>query len=139
MAYSEKQKKDIINRICEDIQNGRSLRSVLKDDYTPDAVTFYKWIDADEEKLKQYARACEMRADAIFDEMFDIADDSSGDREAFVGVNRIHRHKLQIDTRKWALAKMNPKKYGDKLQVDSTINDQRKTISQLFPDFDEEG
>jgi hypothetical protein len=29
----------------------------------------------------------------------------------------IQKHKLQVDTRKWLLSKLAPKKYGDKLEV----------------------
>jgi hypothetical protein len=32
-----------------------------------------------------------------------------------------HR-RLQIDARKWMLGKLNPKKYGDKLEVDQNTN-----------------
>jgi len=29
----------------------------------------------------------------------------------------VQKHKLQVDTRKWLLSKLAPKKYGDKLEV----------------------
>jgi hypothetical protein len=29
----------------------------------------------------------------------------------------IQKHKLQVDTRKWLLSKLAPKKYGEKLEV----------------------
>jgi hypothetical protein len=29
----------------------------------------------------------------------------------------IQKHKLQVDTRKWLLSKLAPKKYGDKIEV----------------------
>ena len=56
----------------------------------------------------QYARACEMRADEVFDEMLDIADDKEGE---------VNHRRLQVDTRKWVLSRMAPKKYGDKLAI----------------------
>lgn len=89
---------------------------------------FDKWLDSDELNAKQYARACSKRADMIFDEIKELADkqgedvyiDADGNKR--VDHNVIHRNKLQIDTRKWMLAKMEPKKYGDK--VDITTNNQ---------------
>jgi hypothetical protein len=49
----------------------------------PNATTFYRWIDEESEwasvKNKQYARASEIRAEKIFDEMLDIADDNKND------------------------------------------------------------
>lgn len=86
---------------------------------------FYEWLDSDDYNEKRYARACRKRADLIFEEMIEIADkqgedvyiDKDGKKK--VDHNVIHRNKLQIDTRKWMLAKMHPKKYGDKIDVTS--------------------
>ena len=33
----------------------------------------------------------------------------------------VQQARIQVDARKWILSKMNPKKYGDKIEVDSTI------------------
>ena len=56
MAYSTKQKTELIDNICQLIINGKTLRFALKENnlYSD---TFYIWIDADEEKSKQYVRA----------------------------------------------------------------------------------
>lgn len=72
----------------------------------------------------QYARACEARQEFLFDEIIDIADDGSNDTyvtEDGEGTNYdvIQRSKLRIDARKWALSKMNPRKYGDKMDLTS--------------------
>ena len=76
--------------------------------------------------MDQYAKARELQADTIFDEMFDIADDGSndwmlkksGDDEIEVlNHEHVQRSRLRIDTRKWALARMAPKKYGEKLET----------------------
>jgi len=92
----------------------------------------FKTLAEDADFAKQYARACEMRADAQFEEMFEIADDAANDwMERNDGENvgwqvngeHIQRSRLRIDTRKWALARMNPKKYGDKVQAEVTGKD----------------
>ena len=51
--------------------------------------------------------------------MFEIADDGSNDwieadGRDIVNHEYVTRSKLRIDTRKWALARMNPRKYGEK-------------------------
>ena len=131
MAYTPEQKASIINRICEHIiVNKASLRDALKLDGMPNSETFYKIIDEDLDKSKQYARACENRADAIFEEILEIADDGTNDymkkkisEDLEVDVlnsEHIQRSKLRVDTRKWMLSKMNPKKYSDKLQIDNS-------------------
>lgn len=114
---------DTLNEICDLMVNEKlSLRSVLLKDGMPSSRTFYQWIANDEDKEKQYARACKDRADALFDELLDIADDGQNDymiKNGYTALDSEHiqRSKLRVDTRKWALAKMNPRKYGDKLDV----------------------
>ena len=125
--YSEEQKEEIFNNIFNSIENGNSLRKTLIAISLP-AKTFYEWLEQDEEKSKQYARACELRADVLFEEVLEIANttiegkvietDESGRTKEKVGDMLGHR-RLQIDARKWMLGKLNPKKYGDKVDVTS--------------------
>lgn len=73
----------------------------------------------------QYAQAREIRADHIFEEMLTIADtpveeEIKVDGDEFSSVTRkdaIQHRRLQVDTRKWILSRMNPKKYGDKIET----------------------
>lgn len=132
MAYSSEEKTKIFNEIIEIIsKEGKSLRQVLRRKDMPSSQTFYKWIEEDSQKSKQYARACEERADAIFDEILDIADQSTHDKKILddgkevVDNEVVQRSRLKIDARKWVLSKMNPKKYGDKM--DLTVDDKRMT------------
>jgi hypothetical protein len=103
---------------------GNSLRSVCASDKMPSAVTVFAWLRTNDEFLKQYTRAKEEAADAMADEILDISDDGRNDwmeaRGGYV-VNReaTERSKLRVETRKWIMAKMKPKKYGDKLDLTS--------------------
>lgn len=124
MAYSPEEKAKWIDFILDEIEKGESLRSALDTNGCPTAATFYAWMDADEEILKRYARATEARADKIFDEILEIADKQGEDvihtdEGEVINHNIVQRNRLQIDARKWVLAKMNPKKYGDKVDVTS--------------------
>jgi len=75
MAYSEKQRQEIFDSICDKIIKGKSLRSALKVSKVKiEASDFFRWLREDEEKCKQYARATSERADLMFEDMFDIAD-----------------------------------------------------------------
>jgi hypothetical protein len=132
MAYSKEEIEITFTTICERIEEGESLRSVLRDSDMPSSRTFFKWLDKDDSKVKQYARATVMRADAMFDEMIEISDTpqdgietttkANGDVDIKKGDMLGHR-RLQIDTRKWSLSKMNPKKYGDKVEnVNRNVN-----------------
>ena len=94
----------------------------------PAARTVLRWIRASPDLQRSYAIATEVRADMIFDEILEIADDARNDLVEKVGrdgqvqgftvdAENIRRSALRIDARKWALARMAPKKYGDKLQL----------------------
>lgn len=126
MAYSKEQIEETFKRICLGISEGHSLRSVLRRDNTPDQSTFYNWIDNDTNKSLQYAHACDERAGVMFEDMLDIADDTGGDEielsdgKKVTNHHKINRDKLRVDTRKWALSKMMPRKYSEKHQVDVT-------------------
>lgn len=136
--YSELQKIEIINEICEKISKGQSLRSVLKSENMPDIVTFYKWIDSNIDFVKQYARATELRAESIFEDIIKICDATEDDiiydekGNEIPNHNVINRDRLRVDSRKWMLAKMMPKKYGDKVELEHSGSIENKTdLSQL--------
>lgn len=144
MAYSEKEKTETFDLICERIAEGESLRSVLRSENMPTAKTFYEWIDSNPEMVKQYARATELRAEVLFEDALNIADATEHDiiqledGKEVVNHNIINRDRLRIDTRKWFLAKIMPKKYGEKLELDNKlsgeliIND--KIVTTLTPE-----
>lgn len=125
MAYSEEDKSVIIDKIISDIEGGLSARKAVISAKIS-SKTFWDWIDKDEEKVKQYTRACEARADFMADEILDIADSSEGDLyvddngDTKIDGNTVQRARTQIDARKWLMSKMAPKKYGDKLDIEQS-------------------
>ena len=128
MAYTPEEREKLFETIFELIENGKSLRKALAT-VKLSSSTFFIWIDENENKSKQYARACEERAEALLDEMLDIVDDKSNDIiETDLGdgiiVEKpnnevIQRSRLRYDARKWLISKLNPKKYGEKMDVTS--------------------
>lgn len=123
MAYTKAQVETIFNEVIERISNGESLNKILGEKDKPRRCTFYEWLEKDKEKANNYARACEERADHLFDEILEIAEHATEDHTPFTGVNVIQRDKLRIDSRKWILSKMMPKKYGDKIEHDLKSSD----------------
>lgn len=129
--YSEEQKKEIIESIFLNIEDGISTRKAIVNNNISSS-TFFRWIDDNEELSKQYARACELRAEALLDEMLDIVDDSSQDKtiddlDDEIKIEKtnheaIQRSRLRYDARKWLISKLHPKKYGDKIEVDQNTN-----------------
>jgi hypothetical protein len=109
--------------ICTRIAKGESVRAICRDEDMPDADTIYSWLldETKKEFTEQYTQARAVQAELLFEELFELADESVSD---IVGDDksdgaRVQARKLQVDTRKWSLSKMLPKKYGDKLDLTS--------------------
>jgi len=119
----EEQKEKLFTEVLEDIsENGKSLFASLKGKMS--SQTFYDYLDKSEERSKRYARATELRAEIMADDTLNIADAVGDDiiitpdgRE-IVNNNVINRDRLRVETRKWLMAKLYPKKYGDKIGLE---------------------
>ena len=112
--------------ICERIANGESLKAICEDENMPARSTVFKWLAENKTFSDMYVRAREEQADAIFDEILEIADDGRndwmerrGEEDAGWVTNgeNIQRAKLRIDARKWMAGKLRPRKYGEKLEL----------------------
>lgn len=123
-TWTDEQKAKACEEILTQVATGKSLRAICGrgDEWIPPEATFRGWVDNDLDLAAQYTRARADRADAIFEECLVIADKQGADVETVDGVetvnhNVIQRARLQIDTRRWFLSKMQPKKYGEKLAI----------------------
>ena len=116
--------------ICERIANGESLRSVCRDKSMPDKTTVLRWVDDNKDFCDQYARACARREDSFFDDLIEIADSVTADAA------EVAKARVQIDARKWVLSRMNPKKYGDRVQqeVSGSIGAEVTLIERVIVD-----
>tara|TARA_R110000772_G_scaffold65149_1_gene145579 strand:+ start:283 stop:717 length:435 start_codon:yes stop_codon:yes gene_type:complete len=140
MAYSKEQIEETFEKIIKGIaEQGKSLRSMLLEDNMPSSRTFYIWLDSDEEKVKQYARACDDRNEKIVDDILNISDSTEfdtktvGDGAEVPNHEWISRSKLRVDSRKWLLGKLNPKKYGNKIDVTSGGEKMQQPIISIDP------
>jgi transposase-like protein len=107
--------QEMADLICAGMIEGKSIRKICEEDGTPDQSTVFRWLNAQEDFQKQYARAKEEQTTAMAEEILDIADQYDTAKET-LQPDLIQRAKLRIDTRKWLMSKMAPKKYGDKIQ-----------------------
>ena len=111
-------------KVCLRLEKGESLRGIFASDNSPMSNTlFYKLLNRPSLN-ERYARAKEIYADSLFDEIIEISYHSSEDHTPFTGANVIQRDRLKVDARKWILSKLEPKKYGDKQAIEHTIVEQ---------------
>jgi hypothetical protein len=126
-----KRSKANANRICDMIIDRTTLRQIGEVMGCP-ASSFIKWAHADPSGFgEQYARALELRAELMAEDIVEISDDSSNDYLKYELANGaiqeipdkeyIARSRLRVDTRKWLMSKMLPKKFGDKMTIDQRL------------------
>lgn len=94
--------------------------------------TFVRWTQNDPDLAERYAHARDLLIDRYADEIIDIADDNSLDIEMTesgprVNGEAIQRAKLRTDSRKWLLSKLRPEQYGERLRVNSKV--EQRTIT----------
>lgn len=117
--------QEMADRICEQLADGNSLRSICQADDMPNRSTVARWLAANEQFRDQYAYACEMRQEELFDQIIEIADTPQVGQKSvskatgleITEADMIEHRRLQVEARKWTLGKMAPKKYGDKLDL----------------------
>ncbi|WP_217469038.1 terminase small subunit protein [Burkholderia lata] len=131
MARTSGFTESIAKKICEKIIDGMTLRQIGDTDGMPSKTTILRWLGDDRyvSFRDQYARARELQSEAMADDILEIADDGRNDWMEIISkdgdsvgwrVNgeAVQRSKLRVETRKWLMSKMLPKKYGA-IKIDS--------------------
>ena len=118
--------QELAEKFCKKIAEGNSVRSVCSSDEMPAFQTIFRWLRENKDFREQYEYAIEERTYAMGEDILDIADDGTND---YMTITRgdmtynvenkevTNRSKLRVETRKWIMSKMKPKKYGDKLDL----------------------
>lgn len=103
------------DEICAQIAEGQSLRKILTSKKMPAMSTVMRWLREDDKSdfQEQYAHAREAGADALADDIQDIAD------KVLKKTYDPHSARVAMDGKKWIASKLKPKVYGDKLDVTS--------------------
>lgn len=103
-SYSE----DVADTICQELMAGKSLREICAVEGMPSSTTVFRWLEQYSEFRGLYARAREVQADVLADEIIEIADTETDPNRA----------RVMIDARKWLASKLRPKRYGDRVELD---------------------
>lgn len=100
------------NLICDKLTEGVSLRKLCMSEEFPNASTVYVWLDRFPSFAEKYVRAREAATEDMLEAILEIADDPKIDTQD---------KRVRIDTRKWAMSKLNMKKYGEKKTTESNV------------------
>lgn len=136
---------DIAAEICGRMSEGQSIKRIAADENMPCSSTIFVWLQKHNDFVEMYEVAAQNRAHLLAEESLEIADDGTNDwmerqstSEKGGGVNtgwvlngeHVQRSRLRVDTRKWFAARLNPRKYGDK--VDATISGGDKPVEMVM-------
>lgn len=98
---------DLVEELIERMESGETITAITKDPRMPSAATLWRWEDKQDELGERITRARERgyqaRADAIMDRVKLCEDPQKG--------------RLEFDAERWYLGKMQPKRFGDKIDV----------------------
>ena len=123
--------QEMLERICDGIIAGKSLRQICEPEGMPAPSTVCLWLSQDEDFAERYARAKEIQMENLAEEIIEIAEDGTNDYVAIhdpdnpgyrLNGEHVQRSRLRIDTRKWLMSKLAPKKYGDKVAVQADVD-----------------
>lgn len=102
---------ELAEEICDELTEGKSLRSICKEPGMPHRGTVGRWLDSHTAFAAKYARARLSQADLMDDRILEtIAKIESGELTPEQG-------RVIIAALQWRAAKLEPKKYGDKQHV----------------------
>ncbi len=123
----------LVDRICDHIRCGYSLRKAAEKEGVP-ASTVMKWVHENKTFSEQYARACEERLAALEDKLLDLVEKGHEVApRAEIGGTMLQAVKLEIDTLKWMLAKLMPKKYGDRAALALEGGEKNVEVTHKLP------
>lgn len=120
----------LVTEICVRISSGESLLKITKDSHMPNISNVFEWLIKYPEFRDKYTCARDIQADVIFEKVREVCENTEEGEttetkliEGFEVESKkskgdmIAHRRLKVDTYKWMLGKMSPKKYGEHIEV----------------------
>lgn len=116
---------EIVAEICERLSMGEPLAAICRNDHMPALRTVYDWMAGRENVSALIARAREIGEEMIAASVLDIVDAAPAKVPTMHGEQvdsgDVANRKMRAEYRLKLLAKWNPKKWGDKLEVEGKL------------------
>lgn len=103
-----------VEAICEWVAEGETLEDYCRQPDTPSSRLVHHWLQKSDQFFSAYTRARAIGGDAIATSLLSLADQGDNDD--------VNHRRLQIETRKWLLARWFPTNYGDRLKHEHDAN-----------------
>lgn len=115
---------ELAEEICSQIAQGKSLRAICRDPGMPSQNAVFTWVWQHASFHEKYARATFARTDVWAEEIIEIAEQAA----TFTDSTAVNAARLRVDARKWLMSRLNPRKYGDRVEL-AGDRDQPLTIA----------
>jgi|SRR6267378_4968048 len=102
----------VVTEICERMAKGESVNAICNGSGMPQRIAFYTMLKNSTEFQRMYNEALANRGEFYAEQIIGDAEEAKGKDAAGVNAQR-----LVVDTKKWMVARMLPKKYGDRVIV----------------------
>lgn len=102
--------RELCEEICRRVANGESLRAICASPGMPDRQTILNWLEVDADFSAIYARARVAQADYMDDLILETANRVEEDNAQSA--------RVKIMAYQWRAARLKPKVYGDKLELE---------------------
>lgn len=96
---------EIVEKIWEQLFDGKSLRAICAEPQMPAKATVCRWLARDQEFRREYVDARDWAEQCLLEQMIDVADGANQ-----TNINRVER---EIGALAMSLGRMAPKKYRD--------------------------
>lgn len=124
LMWTADRKTVAMDRICDRIAGGETLRDICVDPWVPGRTTVKEWIRTDGAIASQYSRALEARADTRADRIDGYM------RDLLAGKITPAAARVLFETEKWQMSKEFPRRYG-RHAVQETAPYERLSDAQL--------
>jgi len=121
---------ELESSVIEAIQSGSTLRKVgAEKGFSASCIVEHA--ENDPEFREQYARALLIRADLDIYEIDELVNEEPERGKFGIDPGWANWQRTRIDAKKWLAGKRNPKKYGEKTQVDMNVTGELQIAERL--------
>jgi hypothetical protein len=124
----------LAEEICDRLASGEPLASICRDAHMPDEKAVRKWVQTRAETFgPMYTRARDIGYDSIAERILEIGEDRAEciGPDGYIDNGEIQRLRMLSDNRRWLLAKLRPKQYGDKVTQELVGDADRPLVTRI--------
>lgn len=121
--------------ICKRLACGESLRRICSEEAMPSKETVINWLLKDDTFYAKYARARGVQAHVWIDEMKDLSqsDPAKVPMTGAIDSASVAHIRNQVATLQWLAVKLNPKVYGERVDVAHAGNVSIQVVTGIPP------